>query len=135
LSRLFPRSRCLAAYHQGWKDLNEIHDIDACSGAALLVRTACLSKVGYLDERFFMYGEDLDWCRRFREAGYRVVYYPNMVLIHHKYQSGLAGHQQQLRSTTRYYFYDSMLAYYEKYYHTCATTRLVRKALRKRYVR
>ena len=91
LERLFPRSRCLGSYHQGWKDSSKVHTIDACSGAAMMVRTSAMQTVGLLDERFFMYAEDLDWCRRFREAGFEVVYYPGATIIHHKYQSGIEG--------------------------------------------
>lgn len=116
LERMFPKSRCFGQYHQTYRPLNVVHDIDACSGAALLVRNDALSKVGLLDERFFMYAEDIDWCRRFREAGFRVVFHPGVVLLHHKYRSGLANKDDRIKDDTRKWFYDTMLQYYDKHY-------------------
>lgn len=116
LSKLFPAWKLFADYHQTYKDLNSIHEIDACSGAAMLVRKSAMDKVGTLDEAFFMYAEDLDWCLRFRQAGYQIVYNPESVIIHHKYQSGLSHNNQQVAKKTNAYFYDTMLQYYDKHY-------------------
>ncbi len=116
LEQLFPRSRRFGQYHQTYESMKVLHDIDACSGAAMLVRNEALAKIGLLDERFFMYAEDIDWCRRFREAGYRVVYHPGVTLIHHKYQSGLGNRDENIKNETRKWFYETMLQYYDKYY-------------------
>jgi len=116
LERLFPKSRWFGQYHQTYKLMNTIHDIDACTGAALLVRNEAVLKVGVLDERFFMYAEDLDWCKRFREAGYRVVFHPGVKMVHHKYRSGLANKDGKIKSDTSKWFYDTMLQYYDKHY-------------------
>lgn len=116
LERLFPKSRWFGQYHQSYRSMDTIHDIDACSGAALLIRNEALSKVGMLDEQFFMYAEDIDWCKRFREAGYRVVYHPGVRLVHHKYRSGLANKDDKVKNETRKWFYDTMLQYYDKHY-------------------
>lgn len=116
LESLWPKSEIFGQYHQGYKDLATPHTIDACSGAAMLVRTSALKKIGLLDERFFMYAEDLDWCRRFREAGYEVFFNPNAVVTHHKYKSGIKNSSQTIARNTRRHFYDTMLQYYDKYY-------------------
>lgn len=116
LAQLFPRLPLLAQYHQTYKDFTHIHFIDACSGAAMLVRKAAMDKVGLLDEAFFMYAEDLDWCFRFRQAGYQIVYNPESVIIHHKYQSGLSHNNSQVVKKTNAHFYDTMLQYYDKHY-------------------
>jgi GT2 family glycosyltransferase len=116
LERMFPRSRKFGQYHQTYLSMQTVHDIDACTGAAMLVRNEALSKVGLLDERFFMYAEDIDWCKRFREAGYRVVYHPEVTLIHHKYQSGLGNSDEKIKKDTRKWFYNTMLQYYDKHY-------------------
>src|SRR5574344_1205754 len=115
LERLFPRSRWLGRYHQGWSDLSTIHSVDACTGAAMMVRKAAIEQVGLLDERFFMYGEDLDWCRRFREAGFSLIYHPGVTVVHHKYKSGLNGASAGTRQTTKAWVYKAMLLYYDKY--------------------
>lgn len=116
LENLFPHSPFFAQYHQTYKNLETIHPIDACSGAAMLVRTSAIKRVGLLDERFFMYAEDLDWCKRFREAGYIILYYPLVTLIHHKYKSGIKSYSGPTSNKTTKYFYDTMLQYFGKHY-------------------
>ncbi len=116
LSKLFSHSRIFAEYHQTYQDFDTIHQVAACSGAAMIVLRSAIEKVGLLDEAFFMYAEDLDWCRRFREAGYEIVYHPKSVIIHHKYKSGLSNTNQHLAKKTNAHFYDTMLQYYDKYY-------------------
>ncbi len=116
LASLFPHSRLFASYHQTYKVIDTIHTIDACTGAAMIVRQTAIDKIGLLDERFFIYAEDLDWCRRLREAGYTIVFYPQVKVIHHKYKSGIKGSSKQIARQTERHFYDTMLQYYDKYY-------------------
>ncbi len=61
---------------------SEACDVDALSGCFWFLRREAVSEVGCLDERFFMYCEDLDWCRRFKKAGWRIVYQPEAQAIH-----------------------------------------------------
>ncbi len=116
LAKLFPNTKLFGLYHQTYKDFSSIHTIDACSGAAMLIRTSLLKEVGLLDERFFMYAEDLDLCRRFRDAGYLIGYNPGVKIIHHKYKSGIRGSSKKIARETRQHFYDTMLQYYDKHY-------------------
>lgn len=116
LEKLFPKSETFAQYHQTYKNLAEIHEIDACSGAAFLSRTSLYKKVGLLDEQFFMYAEDLDWCLRFREAGYKIIFHPGVSVIHHKYKSGIKQSSQNIAQKTQFHFYNTMLQYYDKHY-------------------
>jgi len=116
LAKLFPKHKLFSEYNQSYKDFFEAHEIEACSGAAMLVRKSAMDSVGVLDERFFMYAEDLDWCKRFREAGYHIYYYPKVVVIHHKYKSGIKNASQKIARKTRMHFYDTMLQYYDKHY-------------------
>lgn len=116
MERLFPQSTNFAQYHQTYKNLATIHTIDACSGATMIVKQSALKQVGPLDERFFMYAEDLDWCKRFRDAGLLVVYHPGVTLIHHKYKSGLKNASQKIATQTKRHFFDTMLQYYDKHY-------------------
>lgn len=116
LEKLFPQSKWLGQYHQLYKDLDSVHEIDACTGAAMVVRTSAMKKVGLLDEQFFMYAEDLDWCRRFRDAGYSIVFYPLVSVIHHKNKSGISSSSQHISAKTKGWFYDTMLQYYDKHY-------------------
>jgi GT2 family glycosyltransferase len=116
LETLFPKIENFSQYHQYYKDLSTAHEIDACSGAAMIFKTQLLNKVGLLDERFFMYGEDLDWCKRFRDKNLKIVYYPYVSLIHHKNKSGIGSKSKATASKTKGYFYNTMLQYYDKHY-------------------
>ncbi|TSC95425.1 MAG: glycosyltransferase [Parcubacteria group bacterium Athens1014_10] len=60
----------------------EIKEVDWLLGASLLIRKSAAEKVGLMDERYFLYFEDIDWCRRFRQAGYKVYYLPPAEMIH-----------------------------------------------------
>ncbi len=116
LEQLFPRYKFFAGYHQLYKDINTIHEVDAVSGAAMIVSQKAIDKVGFLDERFFMYAEDLDWCKRFRDAGYKIIFHPGVRIIHHKYKSGIKTSSQALAKRTKYHFYNTMLQYFDKHY-------------------
>ena len=69
------------------KPINQETEVDAVMGAYLMIRKSVIDKIGLLDEEYFMYGEDLDWCWRAKEAGYKVVYYPSAEITHFKYGS------------------------------------------------
>jgi len=62
---------------------NEIKEVDWCLAASIMVRESGIKKVGYFDERYFMYFEDCDWCRRFWQAGLKVVYFPAAQMVHY----------------------------------------------------
>jgi GT2 family glycosyltransferase len=84
LSRLFPNSKITAKYNLTYLDPNETNEVDAVSGAFLMIRREVVDNIGMLDERFFMYGEELDWCLRTKKAGWTVMYYPDAEIIHYK---------------------------------------------------
>lgn len=67
------------------KDFNhrEAKEVDWVLGSAMLVSSAAASKIGPMDKRFFMYFEDVDWCRRFWESGFKVVYFPEAKMYHY----------------------------------------------------
>ena len=116
LEKLFPKIKMFGRYHLTYLDLAKPHPIEACSGAAMIVRREALEKVGLLDESFFMYAEDLDWCKRFRDAGYQIYYLPSAKVIHHKYKSGQGNKDHKVAQQTRHHFYNTMLQYYDKHY-------------------
>ncbi|PIR61467.1 MAG: hypothetical protein COY81_00705 [Candidatus Pacebacteria bacterium CG_4_10_14_0_8_um_filter_43_12] len=116
LEQLFPHLKHFSQYHQWYKIIDTIHQIDACSGAAMIIRSKLMNEIGWLDEQFFMYAEDLDWCKRSREAGHPIIFYPFVSVIHHKYKSGIRGTSIQIARKTRRHFYDTMLQYYDKHY-------------------
>jgi N-acetylglucosaminyl-diphospho-decaprenol L-rhamnosyltransferase len=82
LTRLFPRNRFSRRYLLTDWDHASVRDVDWLSGACLLVRREAIDRVGGMDERFFMFNEDVDWCRRMQLAGWRVTYVPEGVVVH-----------------------------------------------------
>ncbi|MFZ2147129.1 MAG: glycosyltransferase family 2 protein [Sedimentisphaerales bacterium] len=83
LSRLFPNSKIMAKYNLTYLNPNETNEVDAVSGVFLMIRRKVVDNIGMLDERFFMYGEELDWCLRTKKAGWTVMYYPDVEIIHY----------------------------------------------------
>ena len=106
LTRLFPRNSFTRNYLLSDWDHGDTRPVDWVSGAFLLIRRRTLQEIGPLDERFFLYCEDVDWCRRAKEAGWRVFYHPQSRVIHfggHSYPS-LRAFFEHYRSMWRYYF-------------------------------
>ncbi len=87
LSSLFPGSRIFARYNLTYLDENKTYEVDAISGSFMMLRKEAYKKVGGLDEEFFMYGEDLDFCYRVQKSGYKVFYVHNTQIIHYKGES------------------------------------------------
>jgi GT2 family glycosyltransferase len=83
LGRLPAGRRALDRYLMNDFDHARTSDVDWLLGAVLMVRREALAKVGPLDDRYFLYFEDTDWCRRFWEAGYRVVYFAGVEMVHY----------------------------------------------------
>lgn len=116
LEKLFPKTRLFGQYHQQYKDLSAIHDVDCISGAFFLVRREVINQVGLLDEEYFMYGEDIDWAYRIRKAGWRIVYNPTVTVLHKKKQSGRANILRKRRVTTEIYFHTYNWLFYKKHF-------------------
>lgn len=115
LEKILGQFPLFGKYHLKYLNLNDIHAIDACSGAAMMVCGEAVAQVGLLDERFFMYAEDLDWCKRFRDSGWDIVFHPQVEIIHHKYASGLGHQNEKQQTTSQFYFYKTMLQYLDKH--------------------
>jgi GT2 family glycosyltransferase len=86
-------------------------EIDAVMGAYMMVRKEAIDKVGMLDEEYFMYGEDLDWCWEIKHAGYKILYYPAAVITHYKY-----GSSQMIPFRTITMAHQAMKIFYRKHY-------------------
>lgn len=83
LSTLFPRVSCFSTEHMGYFGHDEIKDVDVLVGAFLFVRYSAFSQVGPMDETYFMYCEELDWCKRFSQAGWKVRFYSGCEVVHY----------------------------------------------------
>ena len=110
LTKLFPKSRLLGRYYMGYLDANEVNEIEAISGACMMLRREALDKVGLLDEDFFMYGEDIDLSYRVLKGGYKNYFIPTRML-HYKGES-------TVKSSYRYAytFYQAMRLFFRKHY-------------------
>lgn len=112
LSRLFPRSKLLNRYHLGFLPEYETAEVDVLAGAFMWLRREALNQAGLLDERFFMYGEDIDLSYRIRQAGYANFYFPEVTIIHYKGESTRKGSLNYVRI-----FYQAMILFAEKHFH------------------
>ena len=110
LSKLFPKSKRFGRYNMTYLDIDQSAEVDAVVGACMLVRADAVAKVGLLDEQFFMYGEDLDWCLRIKQVGYRVMYYPIVTVHHIKRAASRASQKAQFE------FQRAMWLFYKKHY-------------------
>jgi len=111
LSKVFPRSRRFGQYNLTYLDEWQETEIDQPCGAFMMVRAEAAARVGLLDERYFMYGEDTDWAYRIKRAGWRVMYVPTTTVRHLKRSSS-----RKYRSRTIRYFYDAMRLFYDDHY-------------------
>lgn len=87
LTLLFPTSKWLAGYYMGHLSINEVHEVEVLSGAFMVLRSTAVEKSGAFDERFFMYGEDIDLSWRLIQAGFKNYYNPKISIIHFKGES------------------------------------------------
>jgi len=120
--------RLLARYYVLDRPDDEVQDVDWVTGAALMARREAVEQVGPLDEGFFMYSEELDWCRRFRAAGWRVVYLPTARIIHHEGKSS-----EQVLPARHIHFQTSKIRYFRKY-HGPAAAEVLRLVLLGNYL-
>lgn len=111
LSRLFPRNRYALQYlHSDW-DGEAVREVDWVSGACLLHRREVSSQLGGLDERFFMYCEDVDFCLRAKQKGWSACYHPAARVLHH-----IGGSTRQIRRKMTLERHRSMWRYYQKHF-------------------
>lgn len=124
LEKVWPKSKLFGQYHQGWKDLNTTHEIDTPVGAFFFLRNKTLKQVGFLDEAFFMYGEDIDLAFRIKAAGWQISYTPITSITHLKGASGLnkkvknklTAEAKAIRIRTVTNFFEAMKLFYQKHY-------------------
>jgi len=84
LNRLFPHSPRFNQYFQSYLDLSQTHRVEVTAGSYLLMPMALYRELGGWDEQYFFYGEDIDLCYRINSAGYEIIYFPEVEVIHYK---------------------------------------------------
>lgn len=124
LSKTFPKVPFFAGYSLSYMDLKKTHEIDSCSGALMIVRREAGEEVGWWDEDFFWYGDDLDFCYRLKEKNWKIYFVPEVKILHYKGVSGgikeisqhltTATKETQIRVTNARF--DAMKIFYRKHY-------------------
>ena len=104
-STLFPHSKFFGGYLLNYMDEDEIYEVDGVSGSCMVVRREVIDQIGYLDERYFAYQEDADFCFQAKKAGWKIYYYPEAKIRHY---GGLGG--------SRVYPYRSIYAWHRSYF-------------------
>ena len=111
LGALFPHSRLFGRYNLTYLSPDETYEVDAVSGSFMMLRRAVVREVGGLDEDFFMYGEDLDWCYRVQKAGWKNYYVHSTQIIHYKGESTRRSGIDEIRM-----FYEAMRLFVRKHH-------------------
>ncbi len=124
LARLFPHSRYWNGYLYGERALESLDEVEQVEGSCLLISAAARQAVGDLDERFFIFFEEVDWCKRVREAGFEIHVVPSVEVKHH-ISTTMGRHYER----TREYHAQSAMAYFRKH-HGESGYRALRRAMR-----
>ena len=124
LQRVFPKSRIFAGYTQGWKDLNTTHEVDTIEGAFMMMPYEVGKKVGWWDEDYFFYGEDLQFCYDIKKLGYKIYYLGQVNIMHiggaasgiKKKSSGITTANIETKINLQKARFNSMRIFYKKNY-------------------
>ncbi len=124
LGKLFPHSNLFNGYHLGYNHLDQVHEIDALAGAFMLVRRKAGDDVGWWDEDYFFYGEDLDFCFELKMKGWKIFFVPEVTVVHYKgVSSGIKEVSQDITRATnaeKIFItnarFEAMKIFYQKHY-------------------
>jgi N-acetylglucosaminyl-diphospho-decaprenol L-rhamnosyltransferase len=130
LPRQFPHSRRFAGYLYGDCDLAALDTVDQVEGSALMISTAARTAVGELDERFFVFFEEVDWCRRVKQAGFEIHVVQTARITHHR-----ATTMSRFFAESRRYNARSALAYFRKHHGEAGVRSLRRWIIAATYLR
>ncbi len=111
LARLFSRSRTFSAYRMGWFDYEREAEVDQPMGTFLMTRRRALDDVGLLDEQFPIFFNEVDWCYRAKQRGWKVLYTPEVQVLHYG-----GGSTRQVRSRMAWESRNSLLRFFRKHY-------------------
>ncbi|CAG7647703.1 N-acetylglucosaminyl-diphospho-decaprenol L-rhamnosyltransferase [Paenibacillus solanacearum] len=111
ISKLFPSISRFNQYQLSHLDPDKDYPVDCLVGAFMMVRRKVIEQVGLLDEEFFMYGEDIDWCYRIKQARWGIYYYPYTHIVHYK---GASSRRKPLKII--YEFHRAMFLFHKKHF-------------------
>jgi N-acetylglucosaminyl-diphospho-decaprenol L-rhamnosyltransferase len=107
----WPDNRTLRRYYMADTADDAVQPVDWVVGACLLVRRQAYEQVGGLDEGYFMYSEEMDWCKRIKEAAWEVVYLPTATIVHHEGKSS-----EQVVASRHIHFQSSKVRYFRQHH-------------------
>jgi GT2 family glycosyltransferase len=84
LSKLLPNNPTYNGYFQSFLDFSQTHPVDVIAGSYMMMPMTLCRELGGWDESYFFYGEDIDFCYRINQAGYQIIYFPEVEVIHYK---------------------------------------------------
>ena len=87
LEKFFPRNKLVAKYRMGYWDYDDIREVDQPMGSALMISRKVFERVGFLDEQFYMFFEEVDWCFRAKKRGWKIYFTPRAEIVHYGSQS------------------------------------------------
>uniref|UniRef100_A0A7C4TB11 Glycosyltransferase n=1 Tax=candidate division WOR-3 bacterium TaxID=2052148 RepID=A0A7C4TB11_UNCW3 len=111
LSRIFPKSHLFGKYNLTFLPFDLESEVDVLSGSLMMIRKDVLDRIGYFDEDYFMYGEDIDLCYRIKKSGGKIYYTPKTKAIHYKGESTRRAEFSYITN-----FYSSMLIFINKHF-------------------
>lgn len=125
LSRLFPNHPRFNGYFLAYEDFARIHAVPVIAGSYMMMPTALDRQLGGWDETYFFYGEDIDYCYRIHDAGFEIVYYPLVKVLHYKGASSglrkesaeIARPPKETRVRVARESIRAMELFYRKFYH------------------
>ena len=112
LHRIFPNNPVTKKYYHSLEDYGKTHEVEHLMASFLMVRRSVIDKVGLMDEHFFLYCDDVDWCYRIHNAGYEIWYVPSSEVTHAK---GATTSRESYRGIVEYH--KSAWYFYKKYYY------------------
>ncbi len=111
LARLFPKSRRLGGYRMRWFTYDAVAEVDQPMATFLMTRRAVIEQVGLMDEAFPLFFNDVDWCYRIRQAGWKIYFVPRVRILHHGGASTRQVRLSAIRESHR-----ALEAFYRKHY-------------------
>jgi GT2 family glycosyltransferase len=122
LYKIFPKNKFFGREQMTWWDRNDVREVDVITGCFMLVRRETIEQTGNMDESFFMYGEETDWCYRLKKNGWKVMFTPVGQIIHFGGQS-----TQQKRVEMILQLRGSILLFIKK--HKCFLSQIIARLL------
>lgn len=111
LQTLFPNSKVFAGYNQTFRSIDETYYIEALIGAFMFARAEVVEQINGFDEEFFMYGEDIDFCKKAYDKGWKIAYVHTTSIVHYKGESTKRSSINEIK-----HFYDAMSIYAKKHF-------------------